>query len=223
MATRTLKRDKVPATVEHPMAQIAAGGLTQITKQPVRTVGTDATMLATTLVAAMFAHVTTAANFWHGIAWRIIDAPTDARVAIITQIDNRLDSMRAENRKAHDVDGATSDGRKWTRANVDSYVVDVSRMRTIARAFNAGASVQGLAEHYSVNDPRNIGYQRVYTYCAGLLKTAAAGKGRPVKSLKSTLADLIAKYREHEAAGKLSDDDKVNLPRLVTFAENLQG
>jgi hypothetical protein len=185
-------------------------------KAAVSSVGKDATLSAVTLVAEMFAAIENQAKVWHSITWRIIDATTDARVEIVRLIDERLAKMREENRQHHGKTEKNRDNLRWTRANVDSYTVQASCMRTVARAFNAGATVRGMAQDYEVTDPRNMGYMHVVNYARTFVESE--GKGRKADSFKVALK----KFLDKRAASLANDTDKVNHQRAMQFLETLQ-
>lgn len=209
MATRTLKRDKVPAAAAHPMAQIADGAMTPVAKTEAPPYPADAKLWAHDLALQMYQTAETQFSPWLSYAGQIINAPVDHRKSLIEHIELFRDRKRA-------AAVLTSDDPEQVKAAkkaLATTIVNVSRCATIAKALTAGFDPTPYATNF----------QEMAAAASQFNGSAAAnGKGRPVKSLKSALADLIAKYREHESAGKLTDDDKVNLPRLVTFAENLQ-
>ena len=205
MAIRTLERKPANAT-----ATIADMGARRITKQPLPTVGTDAKVSALALASEVMATMQTQANVWHGFAWRIINGTTDFRVEFLRLMRENLDKMRNENAKAHDWD------KKTTRRETASYVVNASRMATIAKGFNAGATVDGLAEYHDVPDPENLGYMAIYEYAKTFNETEA--RGRKADSFKVALKKFLDKRAESLA----SDTDKVNHARVVAYMEQLQ-
>jgi len=208
MATRTLKR--APATVAHPTAQITDGAMTPVTKTEAPAYPADAKLWAHDLAIQMFQTAETQFSPWLDYATRIVGAPVDHRQALVAHVE----ALRDRKRAAAVLSSDDPEQIKAAKKALASTIVNVSRCATIAKAVTAGFD----AAPYATN------FQAMADAASKFNGSAAAnGKGRPVKSLKSALADLITKYREHEAAGKLSDDDKVNLPRLVTFSENLQG
>lgn len=203
---------------ESTMATIERTQSLPMAKAAVSSVGKDATLSAVTLVAEMFAAIENQAKVWHSITWRIIDATTDARVEIVRLIDDRLAKLREENRAHHGKTEKNRDNLRWTRANVDSYTVLASCMRTVARAFNAGATIKGLAEHYDVQDPRNIGYMQVVNYARTFAESDGSRAGRKADSFKVALKKFLDKRAESLA----SDTDKVNHQRAVAFLATLQ-
>ncbi len=201
---------------EHSLATIEREQQRPMTKAAVPAAGTDARVNALTLVSEMFAFVQQSAGFWHRMTWAIIDAPTDGRIEIIRLIDERLADMRTENRAHHGKTDKSRENTRWTRENVDSYTTMVSCMRTVARAFNAGATVEGLAEHYSVSDPRNLGYMQVVNYARTFGESD--GRGRKADAFKVALKKFLDKRAESLA----TDTDKVNHARAVAFLDTLQ-
>ena len=192
------------------MAQIAQGTMTPIARVPVKTTGTDAKISAVSLVAEVMAAMQGQANTWHGFAWRIIDGATDFRAEFVKLLDDRLKALKDENAKAHDWD------KRTTNRAVASYLVNASRMRTIAKAFNAGGTVEGLGEFHGVDDPQNLGYMAVYEYARTF--NASEARGRKADSFKVALA----KFLKQRAESLATDTDKVNHARAVAFLETLQ-
>jgi hypothetical protein len=201
---------------EHSMATIEREQQRPMTKQTPGTIGKDAKVHALTIVSTMFAAVQSQAAFWHGMVWNIIDATTDCRVEIIRLIDEKLTAMRDENRQAHGKAEKNRENMRWERANVGSYTAMVSCMRTIAKAFNAGAHEDGLAEFLGVSDPRNAGYMQVVAYARTF--NDAEGRGRKADSFKVALK----KFLEKRAESLATDTDKVNHQRAMQFLDNLQ-
>lgn len=210
MATRTLKRDKVPAAAAHPMAQIADGAMTPVTKTEAPAYPADAKLWAHDLTVRMYQTAETQFSPWLAYAADIIGAPVDHRKSLIEHIELFRDRKRA----AAVLTADDPEQVKAARKALATTIVNVSRCATIAKALTAGFDPSPYATNFQ-------GMAAAASQFNG--SAAAGGKGRPVKSLKSALADLIAKYKEHETAGKLTDDDKVNVGRLAQFAENLQG
>ena len=185
--TFTLKRTTPAGT----MAEIERTMSLPITKQEPATVGKDAVILATELVAEMFADVETQASKWHGFAWRVIDATTDMRVALQTLIETRKRAMKEENATFHGWDSKAAGKAMGAEGKVGSYIVNVSRINTIAKAFNAGATVAGFAEFsgISVDRARSIGWRQMYDYCKTFLGAEA---GRTPDSLLTQFDKFVS-------------------------------
>lgn len=144
MATRTLKCDKIPAGAAHPMAQIAAGAMTQVSKDSAhadsKKVATFDDRAAGNLLAAeVMARVRQQAHDWHGYAVRVIGFTIEAREAFLQAIKADIKDIKAKN-----VIG-TQDAKAAARL-VNSATTNVSELTTIAKAFNGGASVDGLRQ-----------------------------------------------------------------------------
>lgn len=138
-----------------PEATILAMGATPITKATIASAGKDATLQAMSTVQEVLAHVKEDDRFWYNMGRRIIDGTTDYRAQFVKQLNSALKDMRAGNAQALDTsvntDGKpdpSKDARKQASKNVAAVSVNISRLRTLATAFNGAATVQGLIEFY---------------------------------------------------------------------------
>lgn len=155
---------------EHHMAAIAAGGLTPMKKAPIFNEGRDARVDGNMLAQQTIALARTQDQTWQNIAWSIIGLTTDGRAAYITALDKNLRAMKDEVEEFHSME------QKAARKLVNSATVNISRCRTIANAFNGGASSDGMKAHYNVDDPTGLGFIMIYNYAQTFSKSAAGRK-----------------------------------------------
>lgn len=197
---------------EHACATIERTQSLPMTTTTAPDYGRDAHMLALVLVSEVFAYAQETANKWHTFAWRLIDGTTDMRAEFARLQEEKQKTILAENAEAHGWDEAEI---KKQKGKIASCIVETCRLRTIAKAFNAGASVEGLATFYGVDDPRNIGVRRVYEYAAAYMAGNATRKADP-------LLVKLNKWIAAQEKTQLDDDDKVLLKRITMFANTLK-
>lgn len=138
------------------------------------TIGLDAKLAGAMLANEIFASLQTQGNTWNAYAHRIIgDLTTDGRAAFIDALRAGLKEMKASNVMEGDAKLATK--------RVNSATVQVSMLSTIAKAFNAGATVEGLyayvltATGRKCADFRTLGYSMLTQYARTVLGAKAAG------------------------------------------------
>jgi hypothetical protein len=131
---------------EHPLNAISVGALEGLKKdkgerdknaqlQPERNP-------VVAMVNDMFARIKRDGSVWVGYARQIVAFTIEQRVMFVGLIDNELQIMRKAN-----TFGESDDAKKQAAARVASAAVMVTRMRTIARAFNGAATVDGLCKY----------------------------------------------------------------------------
>lgn len=195
----------------HAMQDIANTGSLPMSKTPLKTVGTDAMMQATALTAELMAYVRGQAPKWHGFAVRIINLTTDGRAAFIKQLKEQTAEMRKANAdalavldKAGKPDPSKSDN-KTASGRVRSALVEVSKLSTIANAFNSGATIEGLIEHHATTGRQqsegltleHVGYEVMVEYARLFSKSGAGRKADPW---------LVKFGKWLESQGKVGDD-----------------
>lgn len=200
-------------SVQHGMAQIAASGSLPMQKAPIMGEGRDARMLGNLLASETISLMRVQDVGWQDIAWRIINLTTDGRVAYINALDKTLASMREDTQEVHGL----SD--KQAKTVVGTASVMVSRCRTIAKAFNGGGSIIGLAifagvlkaeeaalwEEAAVRDAcQGLGAVVFYNYAQTFSKSTAGRKpdtllvklGKWVEAQKKGATDMTAEDRK---------------------------
>lgn len=194
----------------HAMHAIAAAGALPMVKAQIPAVPTDSRMAGALLASEVIATMRTHAKHWHTFAWNIIRMPADGRIAFQNAVKKELDALKAENESVH---GASKELARTLR----SATVQVSRLNTIAKAWNAGAHETGLAEFCGCSDPENVGFIKVYEYAQQFVKADA---GRPAQSVKVKLQNFIKGIAKGENG--LNETDLLNLRRAQEWVESLK-
>lgn len=176
--------------------------------------GTDARMQANTLAAEIMAHAQMDSKVWLRFAWRIIDGTTDMRAQLEKTLDSMLKDMRKNNAEAGAVLG--KDGKpdvskadtKQAAARVNSANVQVSKLRTIGKAFNAAATVDGLLAHAceTMRAPvgsctrEQVGFEVIVEYARQFSEAKAGRKADPFLTKLAKWLDGAGKPAEDNAA-----------------------
>lgn len=132
---------------EHALAKLASGASSVLATKDQgldhakRVATLDDKMVGNMLAQEAWATARNHANPWKGFADRIIGLNMEARAAFIAAVD----SMMKEGTKENTLDGSVD--AKTARKRLTSATVEVSKLRTFAKAFNAGASEDGLIEY----------------------------------------------------------------------------
>jgi len=126
---------------EHPLQNIANSGATPMTKTPIKLESRDDRMAGNILAAEVLAFAKGHRNVWKGFALRIItDLTVEARAVFIKALKNEKAALT----KAQTEHGFES---KFSKVNTASMTTEVSKLTTIANAFNSGATVAGWREY----------------------------------------------------------------------------
>ncbi len=197
------KKTHACAAIEQAMAK-------PMQKADIPAVPLDSRMQGATLAAEVIATMKTHAKHWHTFAWNIIRMPADGRIAFQNAVKKELDALKAENETVH---GASKELARTLR----SATVQVSRLNTIAKAWNAGAHETGLAEFCGCSDPENVGFIKVYEYAQQFVKADA---GRPAQSIKVKLQNFIKGLAKGEDG--IGETDLLNLRRAQEWVESLK-
>lgn len=193
--------------------------------------GTDARMAANTLAAEVMAHAQMDRKVWLRFAWRVIDGTTDMRA----QFEKTLESMIKDMRKANAEAGAVlgKDGKpdvsktdtKQAAKRVNSALVNVSCLRTIGKAFNGAATVEGLLAHAAesmrckVGDVtrEQVGFDVIVEYARLFSESKAGRKADPFLT-------KLAKWLD--SAGKPAEDNAIDMAHwqaVSALVADLQG
>lgn len=133
--------------MEHAMARLAQGASSVMNTKAAgleyakRVTTLDDKMQGNLLAQEAWAQARMSQNPWKGFADRIIGLNMEARAAFISAVDGLLKDAK----KANTLDGTVE--AKTAARRVASATVEVSKLRTFAKAFNAGASEAGLLEY----------------------------------------------------------------------------
>lgn len=214
------------------MGRIADEGATPVGGDKLRDqpVALDAKMLGNNLANEVFATVrANAKNIWRGFALRIIGMPTDGRVQFLTSIKEQMRALAKASRE--DVTGVdkegnpdpTGDEKKAARKRVSSATVEVSKLTTIASAWQAQATDEGAMREYTATTGRDaatvadVPYEWLVQYARQIMASKAGRTPDPwhVKVMKffkanpaSTDADKVAQAVLEEFIAKTYADDK---------------
>lgn len=186
------------------MGPIADGGLMPITKQQTKNTGTDARQWARDLVCTAFEQDATHGEVQKSRTLTVARGTVDGRAAVIEEARMQIDMLA----KAND-------------PRVASLRTTASVLTTIAKAFNAGASEDGLVAAYSDKGLSldDMTQKHIVDYCRLFLQSVGEGsaKGRPVHGVLSRLDSMLKDCTDKKVFDKLTADDKVILKRLQDF------
>jgi hypothetical protein len=160
---------------------------TPMKAEPIRKVGLDANMAVTVLVGEVMAHLRTTHQPWRNFALRVIALTTDGREAFMKQCKSQLKEMKENN-----IIG--NQDKKQAAKAVASATVELSRLNSLARAFNKGATIEGLCQ-FTANSLGvamviidDVSWFKMWQYAA----TFSTGKaGRPSKPWLVKLGDWL--------------------------------
>jgi hypothetical protein len=136
------------------MGQVADMGLAPIRKQDIPSIPMDARMLGNNLANAVIAQAMVSATTWKAYAVQLINSDVSTREQFVKSIDAWLKECRkvnAESMGTIDKEGKanpTKDDTKLSGQRVNTATVEVSKLRTVANAFNSGADMPGLVAHF---------------------------------------------------------------------------
>ena len=187
----------------HPIKEIETFQQTPMTKPALPAQGRDASMAANLLIAEVMAHVRAGDKVWHGFAVKIIEGTTDFRAAFVNGLGKHLSDMRKANTDAIaqlGKDGKpnpTKEEQKIAGKRVGTATTYTTHLRHIAKAFNAGATVEGLMAyvHSTNRSPAKgldeIGFTVIKEY-ADTFKDSDA-RGRPADPFTVKLSKWLDK------------------------------
>jgi hypothetical protein len=217
----------------HSMQEIANTGSLPMTKAEIPASGLDARMLAANLVAEVLVHVKDDSKVWQGFALRLIRGTTDFRAAFVKGMKEQLAEIRKRNAEAYGSiakDGTpdpTKNETKMAGKLVATATVYVSKLTSIANAFNAAATAEGLihevAEQRRVR-PENItlesiGFTLMADYASKFGDSKAGRKADPFLVKLGKWLDTQGK----PAAEAGSDADKAQYEQVLALVNRLQG
>ena len=184
--------------MEHAMVTILEAGAKPMVSAPLPINSHSDRAAATILAAEVMAAAKGEQNTWRRLAWRVIDVNTETREAFIK-------ALKAD--KAAMSKGQTEAGidKKIASARTASFGVRLSQMTTIAKAFNAGATVSGLLDHVNSTLPgdkharseedlrEHLGFVVIYEYAKRF--TGSAGS-----KVRKTWLENLGKWLEQNPA-----------------------
>lgn len=124
---------------EHAMETIRTAGATPMRAAPIRLESRDDRLAGTMLAAEAVALAKGTSNKWHALACRIIGLTVEARAVFINALKAEKSALtKAQNEHGFD--------KKYSAGNTRSFSVELSKLSTIANAWNSGATVAGCVE-----------------------------------------------------------------------------
>lgn len=215
-----------------PEQEILETGAKPLTKATIPAQPMDSRMRAAVLVSSVMAHVVQDSSFWHRAAVQLIQGETDFRAAFVKTMSEQLKDVKRRNAEAFgtvDKDGKpdpTKGETKLAGSRVQSATVQVSKLTTIAKAFNAGATLEGLLTHFAEQHKvpvkqvtlDAIGYEPIVEY---------ARKFSEAKAGRKPDAWLVKFGKWLDSAGKVGDDasaeEQAQYAKAVAFFNSLKG
>jgi len=176
----------------------------------------DDKMAGNMLALEVMATAQTQGQVWRRFAMRVIESNIEQRAAFIDAIDRGLKELREQNKLGDLVDA------KVAKKRVAVATVEVSKLRTVASAFNGGATVEGLVQYVASATKTqsveldNIGYTMIVEY-ARTFSTSKAGRKA------DTLLVKFGKWLEAQAKVGIAESDMVIYNQLVEVNNNLAG
>lgn len=212
----------------HALQGIAESGAGPVQKQQPATIGLDAKMAGSMLANEVFAECIGEGNKWKCYADRVVNGTVDFRMAFIDAIDKQLKEWRKRNAALGaelDKTGAIApnkDQQKRAAKLVASATVQVSNLRTIARAFNGAASIEGLILY--VQETRGTkpkGLDEVAFYL--MREYAATFKETKAGAPKHTWLDNFTKFVETRKPDEDDAEGIVAYGKAVALLNSLKG
>ena len=203
----------------HALDTIHATGSKPMQKTPLRIETRDDRMVGAMLAAEVMAEAKGGQSKWRGFALRLIDATVEARAVFMNQIKAEKGAMT----KAQ-VDHGIDD--KYSKATTASLSVEVSKLQTIAKAFNGPATVEGWMAHVNsmqrdttkhcdtIEELRaHAGYETLVQYARTFSKSTAGRKA-------DNLAVKLAKFLKNNAPDQDADANDVSLFDALVVISN---
>lgn len=184
------------ASIRTSMDTIADEARAPITKAEIPAGGLDQRMTANNLANRVIATVRQdAKSVWRKFAIEVISLATDGRVQFLKTLREWLNEARKierndtrneeRNDKGEMVKAPTKEERKAAAARVASATVEVSKLMTIAEAWNGQATEAGLLLYYNeatgkaATSAEEVPYERIVQYARTFSKSAAGRAAQP--------------------------------------------
>lgn len=192
-----------------PAAQVAEVHATPIKAEPLPEMNFTDSMSGMLLANEVLGTLKTQAGSWQSFAIRLIKMNIESRASFMKSLREGLNEMK----KANTLDGGID--AKLAAKRVNSATVVCSMLNTIAKAFNAGATIEGLCEYSgaSVTMWEAVGYTIMTEYSRAFLKANASGdsRGRKITSFLTKLQ----KWVEAHKAEAINDEDAAVVDHVV--------
>jgi hypothetical protein len=203
----------------HSMQFIAETGSRPMVKAPIRLESRDDRLTGTMLAAEVMAYAKGGRSQWRAFAIRIIDMTVEARTVFLNTIKADKASMTKAQKEA-------GFGEKFAKFNTNSLSVEVSKLQTIANAFNSGGSVEGWRDYVNQNlDDKSkhaqtdkemlehAGYDTLVAYARTFSQSKAGRKA-------DTLAVKLAKFLKNNAPSQDADATEQRLYETLVEISN---
>ena len=141
-------------SIKTSMGAIADGACSPIRKTDIPAVPLDDRMIGNNVANRVIAQAMTAANTWKAYAVELMGMSIEGREQFVKSIDAWLKGAKkanAESMGTFDKEGKanpTKDDTKLATQRVNTATVEVSKLKTVANAFNSGADIPGLIAHF---------------------------------------------------------------------------
>ena len=191
----------------HAMQQIAESGSTPMKAKPLPTMTQDDRIKGMTLANEAIALAKGNSNKWRALAITIIGLTVEARGVFLSTIKAERTALTKQQTEA----GFTAKG--YAKGVTASFSVELSKLATIASAFNGGASVSGWREYinkmqedktkHATDDAEvleHAGYETLVSYARTFSQSSAGRKAD----------DWVTKFGKFLERNKPdADDDKM--------------
>ena len=206
---------------DHALVTIMQSGSKPMQAKPLPINSHDDRAVATMLAAEVLAAAKGEQNTWRRLAWRVIDVNTETREAFIKALKADKVAM-TKGQTEYGIDKKVASGR------TSSFGVRLSQMTTIAKAFNAGATIAGLLDHVNSTLPsdkqarteeelrENLGFVVVYEYAKRF--TGSAGS-----KVRKTWLENLGKWLEQNPAPEGDDQAEHARAQFVALYNSMVG
>lgn len=195
-------------TKEHALASIERNRALPMTKQPIPNESPDDRTTGTLFAQEIIALQVGQAVTWGQLAHRAFGMTIEARKVTMERLDKWLKAKREETSEVTDVDDKTA------RKRVNSATTQLSNMRTIMHALNAGMTYETLAAYHKCNDPENLGFAAIVELARTFSKSTAGRK-------PDTLLVKLGKWLEVQKKGTPETaEERQLLDDLIKFYNN---
>lgn len=247
--TMTRKRSRVAAaaaaTVEAPkadtgasirgsMGTIADEARTQVTKSEIPAGGLDQRMVANNLANRVIATVRQdSKGVWRRFALEVVSLATDGRVQFLKALKEWLNEARKVERQATvhtDKSGKpepTKEESKAASARLASATVEVSKLMTIATAWNGQANEAGLVLFYTERTGRDakmaedVPYEWVVQYARTFTTSTAGRKAQPFLLRVAKMLETC-KPRTGDGEPDTAEDERIHAALVAIVAESVR-
>lgn len=180
------------ASIRTSMGKIADEAIGPITKSPIPQGGLDARMQGNNVANRVIATVRQdSRGVWRRFALEVVSLTTDGRVQFLKALREWLNELRKHERAqtaTKDKEGKpepSKEERKQASARVNSATVEVSKLMTVAEAWNGQATEPGLLVYVNERTGKTyataeeVPYERIVEYARSFKKAAAGRKPDP--------------------------------------------